>query len=544
MKGAMRRLKKTIHSNRKMLWYMLMFALLGLIDQRKQSAPGEIQMLFGNSTALVMAGMLLPSFDLYKFRQKAYLIWTPICLILVAVACLWGKIHMPYMQAWVPTVLSVAVWSYLFLYIFREWKYTEGPKRVRQPFYWCVLLLLLCMMFSVCRESVPYWHLMMYGGFFLIGIGHDERRDFFNGMLNGIILWFFVQQIIAFGFRPYDYFRYRGMYAWETFNGLFYMLVYCTISLKWFLAKERKAHWYVRFFWFFLAAGSVSFLLLTGGKAAFVGVMLATIILYGWYDLRKRTSFYRLMLHAVTWVLCVAVSLPLVYGCVRYLPTILHHPIWFAGEYVEGQSVCSFDSWDSEKYISFEEAFGASVGRALEMLGIVPGDWKLFGMDEPLVIYACAEEMKMDENLRDKVQNSVGTVDYADSVSVRKLLYASVLAQLNWQGHTSGSIYAADGNLYSHAHNMFLDMAYKHGILAGALYLGICGYTVLQVLWKRKQENIYLIVFMSALLCFGMFEQLTLMGQFGLALVWIFFYFAGEDSKVLRIGKQAEGYPE
>jgi len=541
MKGMMSKLKNSIYSNRKMLWYMLMFALLGLIDQRKQSAPGEIQMLFGNSTALVMAGLLLPSLDLHKFREKAYLNWTPICLILAVVACIWGKFHMPYMQAWVPTVLSVAVWSYLFIYTVREWKTTEGPKRVWQPFFWCVLLLLLCMMLSVYRDSVPYWYLMMYGGFFLIGIGRDERKDFLNGMLNGIILWFFVQQIIAFGFRPYDSYRYRGMYAWVTFNGLFYLIVYCAVSLKWLLAKEKMKHWFIRFFWFFLSTGCISFVLLTGGRAALVGAVLVTVIIYGWYDLRKRNSFYRLVLHAATWILCVVISFPMVYGCVRYLPTILHHPIWFAGEYVEGMSVCSFDPWDSEKYVSFEKALEKNVGRILEMFGIKLSELKLFGMDEPLVMRVYAEEGGMAEVTSEEILNKLGLEKFNGGIDSRKLVYLSTLAQLNWQGHTSGGIYAADGNLYSHAHNMFLDMAYKHGILAGVLYLGICGYSVLQVLWKRKRENIYLIVFMSALLSFGMFEQLTLMGQFGLALIWIFFYFAGEDSVVLRIGKKSEG---
>ena len=79
---------------------------------------------------------------------------------------------------------------------------------------------------------------------------------------------------------------------------------------------------------------------------------------------------------------------------------------------------------------------------------------------------------------------------------------------------------------------MFLDMAYRHGILAGILYFGICIYSVLQTMWHRKSENIILVVFMLGLLSFGMFEQLTMMGQFGVALIWIFFYFAGEDSKM------------
>ncbi|MBE5851338.1 MAG: hypothetical protein E7299_00045 [Lachnospiraceae bacterium] len=538
MKDIIGNVKNFIYSNRKMLWYMICFAFLGLIDQRKQSAPGEIQMLFGNCTMLVLAALVFPSIELHKMRQKVYKIWTPICLMLIVLACIWGKTHVVYMQAWIPAILSMAVWSYLFLYLIQEWKTTEGTDRIRQPFFWCILLLLLCMILSLNHDDVPYWYLMMYGGLYLIGIKNENRRAFFDGLLNGIILWFFVQQIIAFGFRPYDYFRYHGMYAWETFNGLFYLLAYCAISSKWFLSAEREARWYVRFFWFFLSVGCVSFVLLTGGRAALVGVLLSTVVLYGWYDLKKKTSFYRLVLHAIAWLLGVTISFPIVYGCVRYLPTILHHPIWFEGEYVEGQSVCSFDAWDSEKYISFEDAFGMSIGRALDMLEIKWDATKLFSMETPVVLQAYAEE-EMDTDVKEKILNSMEQTNYANSISIRKLIYVSCLAQLNWHGHSSGEIPAADGNIYDHAHNMFLDMAYRHGILAGALYLGICAYSVLQALWRRKPENVVIVTFMVGLLCFGMFEQLTMMGQFGVALIWIFFYFVGEDSKIL-FGKSSK----
>lgn len=444
------------------------------------------------------------------------------------VACVWGKYHVAYMQAWIPTVLSVAVWSYLLIYIIREWKNIEGAKRIRQPFFWCILLLLLCMILSVNQDTVPYWYLMMYGGFYLVGIRREARRDFFNGLLNGVILWFFAQQIIAFGFRPYDYLRYKGMYAWETFNSLFYLIIYCAVSLKWLFANKRKAYWLERFFWFFLSAGCVSFTIFTGGRSAILGVAVITVILYSWYDLKSNNSFYRLLLHAVTWILCVAITFPLVYDCIRYLPTVLHHPIWFEGEYVEGKSVCSYDSWDSEKYITYEEAIDANVGRMLSILGIDIRE--LTGSPRSpftLIVYAA------DETINNAIEKNI----YVNSVGARKLIYVDGLKQLNWYGHTSGIIQVSNGNIYVHAHNMFLDMAYRHGILAGVLYLGLCFYSILQVIWRRRSENIIYVVYFTALISFGMFEQLTLMGQFGVALIWILFYFVGEESKEITIGK-------
>lgn len=534
MNGVIGRVKNYTYSNRKMLWYMFCFALLGLIDQRKQSASGEIQMLFSNSTPLVIAALLFPSMELDKLRQRVYKIWTPICLVLVIFACIWGKYNQPYMQAWIPTVLSLAVWSYLLIYIVKEWRNIEGSKRIHQPFFWGILLLLLCMILSVNPDKVPYWYVMMYGGFYLIGIKKEDRQSFFDGLLNGVILWFFIQQIIAFGFRPYDDVRYRGLYVLGTFNGLFYLIAYCAFAIKWLLAVERKAQWYVRFLYFFLSTGCVSFVLLTGGRSAIIGLLASTIVLYGWYDLKKKKSFYGLLIHAFAWILCVAISFPMVYGCVRYFPTILHHPIWFEGEYVEGQSVCSFDEWDSDKYISLEEIYISNFARILELLKIDLGKETKVDIKNPFVMQAYAAERVMDEETSEKILHKLGVDKDIIGISVRKIIYVSCLVQLNWQGHTSGEIASANGRTYGHAHNMFLDMAYRHGIMAGILYLGLYGYCILQTLWRHKFENIIILVFMLALLCFGMFEQLTLMGQFGVALIWILFNFAGDDSKSLQ----------
>ncbi|MBQ8041397.1 MAG: O-antigen ligase family protein, partial [Lachnospiraceae bacterium] len=193
---------------------------------------------------------------------------------------------------------------------------------------------------------------------------------FFQGMLNGMIVWFFVQQIIAFGFRPYDYARYRGLYSGETQNGLFYMLVYCAFLLKWWLAEEKKAHRLWRLFYFVMAAGCVGFMILTGGRTALVGAVIITLLLYTYYFIFQKKSFWSWLLKGIALVLCIVVMFPAVYGCVRYLPTILHHPVWFEGEYNADTSVHSYDPWNSERYITFEKVLELNAGRLLQLFGI------------------------------------------------------------------------------------------------------------------------------------------------------------------------------
>lgn len=88
------------------------------------------------------------------------------------------------------------------------------------------------------------------------------------------------------------------------------------------------------------------------------------------YDIIMCSSFRHWLLQGILLSICIVLLFPVVYGCVRYLPTVLHHPVWFEGEYHEDYSVHSYDPWNSDRYISFEEALENNVGRILQILGI------------------------------------------------------------------------------------------------------------------------------------------------------------------------------
>ena len=116
-------------------WYALCFVFLGIIDQRRGSAVGEIQMLFSNLVGVVMALLLLPSIKLEKEKAKPYLLWTPICVILSVIACIIGVRYWKYAGQWITVVLNVAVWSYLLVYLYLEKPYTESSTRIKQLFF-------------------------------------------------------------------------------------------------------------------------------------------------------------------------------------------------------------------------------------------------------------------------------------------------------------------------------------------------------------------------------------------------------------------------
>lgn len=524
-------------------WYALCFVFLGIIDQRRGSALGTIQMTFTNLTGVVIALLLLPSIKFEKEKVKPYLLWTPVCVILAIIACIIGNNCWQYKGQWITAVLNIAVWSYLIIYVYQEKSYTELFARIKQPVFWCTCLCLVLMKLSVHEGIVPLWYLLIYGGFAVIGIPKERTEDFFDGMLTGILLWFFGQQIIAFGFRPYDYVRYRGLYSGETQNGMHYMIVSCAFLLKWIYSREKNKKWWIRFFYFFMSAVMISFTVLTGGKAPILGIAAVTAFVILGYNIFKRKTFYGVVLHAVTLVVCVVLTFPICYLSIRYLPTILHHPVWFEGEYVEGESVCSFDPWNSEKYISFERALYVDVGRVLELIGVSSQRWipQLMDFIQALPVHAeelDAQEIEVEAGSNpDNPFNPSGELAYWSSTEARKIIYTYYWNHLNLVGHDKqhSGFWISGDTYYGHAHNMFLQVAYDYGIISGILFLLIYLYSLYRAFRLCLKGNWTCIVFLLAILCFGMAEMVLVSGQITVTLMAVMFYFVGRDGYTLNV---------
>lgn len=505
-------MKKKLYNKRYMIWYMLCFFAFGIIDQIRCSADGRIQMAAANCIGIVVAFLVIPSLKLERFQKKVYLIWTILSVTIGTLVGLWGWKNWTYGGQWITGVLNVVVWGYLLLYVICERDTLDILHRVKQPFFLCLMFMFFLMLVSRQKSVLPLWMLTIFGGYYLFGISENHRDDFFQGLLNGIILWFFVLQILAFGFRPYDYARYRGFYRGEAQNGIFYMMSYCAFLCKWILAGKMRAKLVVRSLYFVLSAASVSFLLFTGSRSSLLGVLAVTFLAYFCYYIIYRKKFWRFICRIVLLGVCTALLFPIVYGGIRYLPIILHHPIWFTGEYSESQSIRSFDPWDSERYISFEEAVDVNIGRIL--LLFEGNDHKELGGIEGRNLLVLKAYASASVPLEEDSAHPYGPLDLdtKNSIEIRKQIYKYYCSHLNFLGHRreEKGFYLLSNMYIPHAHNLFLQMAYDYGIPVGLLFFGIMVWCVIRLIrWGKREEGMnswILLFFLSSIIIYGMTE--------------------------------------
>lgn len=521
--------KKLTNDMADTMWYAFCFALLGLIDQRRGSALGTTQMLFANLTGVVAAMLLLPSVKREFWKTKYVGIWSLICIPLLVCGYFVGKKVWIYPGQWNTAVLNVVLIGYAILYIIWNRDEIRNGRRLHKCFFFLVTGMLLLMWFSPHPSLWPIWFFGMFGSFYLIGIPKEKEDAFISGMLTGIIVWFFIQQTIAFGFRPFDYVRYRSLYSGETQSGLFYMIVFCAFTSLWLLLRKRNAKPFFKILCFLLSAGNVSFQLLTGGRASFLGIFAAAVVAYMAYDIILCNSFRHWIIQGIALGICSLLLFPAVYGCIRYLPTILHHPIWFQDEYNEETSIHSYDPWNSERYISFETVLNADIARLLQLFGIT------FYMENGQIHFSLPGDLSAHAANPGEPGSSpdnsffYGNGSTGNSIGIRRTIYYYYATHLNLWGHKdNGAFYMTyyDGAFeIGHAHNMFLQIAYNYGIIAGVMFLALNLWCFLRLLCRKDLTGIICATFLVAILVYGFAEMAITIGQITLTLLFLIYYF-------------------
>ena len=528
-------IKERIKKNRYIIWYGLCALFLGIIDQRRGSASGNVQMIFANLVGVAVFMLLIPSLKRGFFRCRGVRLWGCISTAALIVFIMAIKSHVHYWGLWNTAALSGVCIATLIFYILWDRKEIFGEWRIDRIGFGIIMLSLLLMLLSINRTIWPGFYLLLFGCFYLIGIPHELQDMFMEGLLGGLSLWFVGQQCIAFGFRPYDYVRYRGLYLGETQNGLFYMTAFCAFTGLWLYArqKESKRCWQV--FCFIMAAGCGSLLLLTGGKSSLFGAVVGAFAGYLLYDIVVCSSFKHWLLQGILTGLCMLLLFPAAYGCVRYLPTVMHHPVWFEGEYDDERCVRSFDPWNSERYVSFEHAVNKSLGRFLKVLGItVKFENDKLHLQTPLSIEVYAEEYAEPGSSKEhpylldgEKNNKDGFIDPA-----RIAIWSYFFRHLNWEGHDGDIFYYRSDRLFGNAHNMFLHIAHLYGILPGILFLGWNVWCLVRLIRRRDMAGIIGTMFMAAIMAYGMFEQATTTGQITLSLLFVLYYFGLEKRRL------------
>jgi len=525
--------------------YTICFACIMLIDFTRGSLAWKYWAPFVNMTGIVMSVIMLSHFSLKRVPLKKYLVWFLIWLPVSGIGyILWQRdSYSIFVSQYVTGIIVMGCLGVVAVHLWQERKSLQNGS-LGNPFLvalWVVLSVL--MLFSRLSEFWPMWYLVMFGMFYLIPFTKAEKDALWDGAANGVILGFFLLQIFAYGFRPYDAVRYSGAYSNCNINAMMYlaafiMTLYKLHCLYWEKGegktkRQTRKRRLLTLFYVVLAGGLFSFILFTMARTALL-VAVAILVVFGILEawILRKMKWWKLVLRAGALCLCVVLTFPVVYVTIRYLPTILTHPVWFGSEYNEAK-VHSFDPYDSTKYISWEEAMQTMLGRFYLTSGEGLEEDNSISKEETTILLASnnsgAERQILasltatatdgEQSLTEEADALLSKEDSINSVKVRLAIYEKYWKHLNLTGHTQQEGYFQITENYHawHAQNVFLQVAFYHGIPAGIclvlLILGL-GIKALKLGFKgRRREDILPLFIILFFVGYGMFETVWYLGQ-------------------------------
>lgn len=512
----------------KRLLYTLCFFFLCVIDQRKGSVTGEMQLFWSNCTGFLIALIVFSHYQIKDFLKRPYLVWTIIGAIGFAVCK--GIFRFTDVTIPVPPVQWYSACANVFVYGFLVIRTvidlhdrTVNMKKVLFQGFVCVMFALM----GMTRNDYvwPWYFLMIFGVFAFTDFCEKERRTMALALADGLILGFFCIQGLAFVFRPYDQIRYLGMYANPNINALFYSLVYCAFLVRLFyFLFECKCKMKILFasLTMFFSGAMWSFCLLTGCRTAMIsmGVITGVAGLLCIIKFQKRVIIKSLGM-IVGLAFCIVCSFPIVYGCVRYIPGIFKHPIWFFQEYSISK-VHSMDPIDSEKYIDWEELLEYLLERTV---GI-----EVSKEEEPVLLEmnrSFALQCSTSEYISEEVGQVALVANEIGSGEIRRLIAKYYVSNLNMTGHLikENGVQVTPRYFAPHAHNLYLQMAFDFGIPIGIIFVGYVLVNIVRlsrnaVMSKDSGSMGLLLLFMNSCI-FGILEMMWTNGYTAFTLLFL-----------------------
>ena len=544
--------------SKKRILYTICCFFFCLIDQRLRTSSGLDGWgeTFRDLTGAVVAILILSHYHLNDFRKRKipYLVWSLVC-VMGGIAFLWkGQSLVWFANDRAVLVLDVFLFGIILIHTFSDVVTEQKRPRICKPFAFVWLVMMILMIVSRSEYLWPFCYLVMFGCFYLTDYTAAEREDLFQGMLDGMILGFFMLQGWCFVFRPYDAVRYVGVYSNCNINALFYLAVLAAALTKLVYVYRRDCSRLIRLYYWLGTGVVLGFLFMTISRTGWMtaAVLVFTGLVCLWRVLPRRNLFVSLLKNGVIVALCAVLTFPLVFGAVRYLPPVFHHPVWFFGEWNEDK-VHSWDKWDSEKFVDLDRLIRSASSRVATILDpllekITPESTLRLEVEgvnlaaeneNPALendVQTAEDKADMPEvsplqqQLYDEALAAGFALDRADrgnALLVRKAIYRYYSHLLNFRGHPDSEqgFQIFPNQRIGHAHNIYLQYGVDFGIPVMLLFTVLIVWSAVGFVKKFVREASELsagcLLFLLIPAVFGLLEYCWGPGSLAVTLLFV-----------------------
>ena len=527
--------------SRKEMLYILSFICVVLIDWVRTSFPWHVREPVINLFGIVMIVVTISFIGKRKIVLSNYIPWLLIWILGTVIGFFWWEKYSENIFLWQYITFSLVIGCFGVAVIYL-WKARIPFTMINRKNLLAVLLSGIMTILILLSKDSRIWTLLYLGVFslfYFIPYTKTDRVIFWRGAAKGVLIGSFLIQIFAFVFRPYDEIRYKGAFNNCNMNALMYLMAFtATLYLLhcayWKMKKCKNSKRILPgiVLYSFCAVVLFCFILYTMTRTAvlvlaceMIAFILLEVFIYKNIDLKK--SF----LNMVLCVVGILVLFPAVFLSIRYIPTIFQQPVWWENEHSPDR-IHSFDDDDSEKYVSFEDImqlmfarFGVSDSEnsaqsentfvtATEYPQRIPA-----ATPKPAGTMVPSDVGQAVEEVPERGYELLTEEEAQSSMRIRWHIFKLYFTNLNFRGHNvvDGHFFITENYIAFHAQNVFLQIAFLHGIPAGLCFLILSvwlfiSYARLAIRGKRA-EDILPILFWIVFIGYGMLEAVWYPGQ-------------------------------
>ncbi len=327
-----------------------------------------------------------------------------------------------------------------------------------------------------------------------------KKAVLLHNIVNGILLHFILTVGYCLLHRPYMYFRYYRYpfhFHTVTISAVYLALVVCAALVKFLDAYGKRPTLAGAYKELAVLGVSAVYLLFTLSRTGYLALFVTALVViptafFAGKTVPLKEKWRRFLKGMGCMFLSVLVSFPIVFTAQRTIPAVAadiraHEIEEFPVELVHGRDMDSYAYITIERFIqTFQmKVLGIPEENCLNaFLFFSRADGESQYRSPYLenggrILLASTEDMAAAEQEEEE--------SYTNG---RLYIFRQYYERLNRAGHDDMGIMEPDGNYLAHAHNIYLQVAYDHGIFVGGVFLLLGIGTLLQaVLYYRRHRQ-------------------------------------------------------
>lgn len=392
-------------------------------------------------------------------------------------------------------------------------------KLTRPSFLYAGLLAVFFALIIIFRNG-RWWGVVMAAAFTLFYLNYgmwEHRERFLVNIARGVALQFIWATGYCLLHRPYVTYRnarYTHIFHTVTITASYLTMVECVAVVillsKLFKSRKLKDIWKELCFFGVVS----SYMIFTMARTAFLaaGVMVLSALMIAAAGKGKERLF-NMGKNLGIMVLAVLVTFPVTFTLQRNIPVFVSDPFLYEIEY------SMYCPEDVMRGVRPESPNFMRVGRFIDVfsekiLGLPEGTFDVYGEIEEYQrthpeagnvsslnksetgIRGAADKEELVASVYYEPQAPDETVPVdtqeEDMSNGRFDIFRSYIEQLNMTGHAQMGAVLQNGEIATHAHNIYLQVAYDHGIFVGIVFVlvGIATFVSACLYYHKKKDKI------------------------------------------------------